>query len=82
MLYYTVQECLDYELTQYPEEHPWQVEDWDTEATSRRIWRYLKERNTLSWLRGKQEWQQSEALHLAVIDWLSMYEPTTKERNN
>jgi hypothetical protein len=69
-IYDTVKESLDYELTHYSE---WR--SWDTEATARKVWLYLGQRNTLTWLRGRETWAQTEAVHGAVMDWLGMFEP-------
>ena len=49
-----------------------------TEATARRIWRYLAKDGSLRLIRAMPEqWQRSEYTHIAVLDWCSSYAPTT-----
>ncbi len=84
MLYEHLKESLAYELTHYPEDYELEhlAGEIDIERTARRVWRWFMRQDILPKLRTKQEWQNQESIHLLACDWLSMYEPTTKERNN
>lgn len=81
LAYNTLKGALDYELGNYAEDYSLEnFGEIDLERTSRRIWKFLSKRGDFVSLRSRPHWQQEESLHHAVTDWLSMFEPTPKEK--
>lgn len=80
--YQDIIETLEYE---WPElvQRDYETRIINTESTARRIWRYFALDGTLRLIRAMPEqWQRSEYAHLSVLDWLSMFEATTIERES
>tara|TARA_B110000459_G_scaffold127158_1_gene139471 strand:+ start:261 stop:506 length:246 start_codon:yes stop_codon:yes gene_type:complete len=52
----------------------------DLKTTAKRILGHLEGNGTLASIEAMPEdWQKMEATHQATTDWLSSYEPTTRE---
>jgi hypothetical protein len=76
-LYNTLKESLAYELDNYSEDYRYpEGLSVDLERTTRRIWQHMKQANALNWYRSRAQWEGEESAHMAVMDWLSMFEPT------
>lgn len=83
--YQDVIATLEYEWPEIAEDYDLDIgsRTLDTQATARRIWRYLAKDGSLRLIRAMPEqWQRSEYAHLSVLDWLSSFEPTTIETEN
>jgi hypothetical protein len=77
--YQDIIETLEYEWPEISIDYSYPLSrTLDTEATARRIWRYLAKDGSLRLIRAMPEqWQRSEYTHLSVLDWCSSYEPIT-----
>jgi hypothetical protein len=81
--YQDIIETLEYEWPEIAEHFDYGSRTLDTEATARRIWRWLAKDGSLSLIKAMPEqWQRSEYTHLSVLGWFSSYEPTTTERKS
>jgi hypothetical protein len=81
--YQDIIETLEYEWPEISEDYDIESQTMNTQATARRIWRWLIKDGSLRLIRAMPErWQRAEYTHIAVLDWCSSYEPTTIERGN